>query len=170
MYKQLLQSILSNFTKILFYAAVLFGAFFLYKNYQSVLNWFRFQTQKINSDETPTPQDLINPKFVIDQKIISNYVDVLYSSMSDMGTDEIAMHRVYKNLLNTDKANTIAVWNEWNKRSYKYRRQDGVINPLFGGGELLNLYQVMQSELTNNDSEKAALINWSTIFRRAGLI
>lgn len=170
MYKELIQSILSNATKIIFYALVLFGFYWLYKNYTTVLNWFKFQFQKIKPDDTPTPQDLKNPKFVVDPKVITNYADVLYSCMADMGTDEVTMHQIFLNLRDTNRDNTIALWNEWNKRGYKYRRQDGTLNPLLGGGEKLNLYQIMQSELSDSQSEKNALVNWTTLFRRAGLI
>lgn len=166
----LFQNIVSNFTKILFYAAVLFGAYFLYKNYNQIVTWFKNKASNIATSETPTSADLKNSSYVIDKKVISNYVDILYSSMADMGTDEFKMDSVYHNLLNSNKENTIAVWNEWKNRGYKYRRQDGTINPLLGMGETLNLYQVMQSELTNNLSERNALLNWTSLFKRHGLI
>jgi hypothetical protein len=170
MFKILFQELSKNFTKIVFYAAVLFGAYFLYKNYNAVVDWIKNKFNKIDSEKVPTQSDLKNPSYVIDKKIISNYVDTLYSAIRDMGTNEFMINEVFLNLKSSAIENTVAVWNEWNKRNYSYRRLDGTINPLLGMGENLNLYDVLQSELQHNQSEKNTLINWKWLLKRAGLI
>jgi len=169
-YKLLLAEFSKNFTKILTFALVFILIYVVYRNFTKIVEWFKYQFNKVSVSETPEASDFTDPTFVIDSKIISNYVDILFTAMENMGTDEIAVNDVFLRLKNTAKENTIAVWNEWNRRGYKYRQMDGTINPLLGGGEKWNLYQVLSSELKNSQSEKNVLTNWTWLLKKHGLI
>lgn len=164
--------IFNNLGKILLYISVIIGAYFVYKDFVKIRAWFSSLFNKITISELPTKKDLVSPSYVIDNDIIRNYVDTIYSSVYAMGTNEIELNKVYQNLLNTDIKNTVAVWNEWNKRNYKYRRYDGTINNSFGS-ESINLYEILKSELTgfaSSASENNVFTNYSYLFRKAGLI
>lgn len=152
--------------KFLLLAVALYFVLFKFK---ALENWINKMFTNISKSETPTTKDLSNPNYIIDSKIISNYVSEIVASIDRVGTDEIRLDKIYKVLKNTSKQNTISVWNEFKNyqvdNGLKYERTTGTFMK-FIGDKVSNLYEVLSNELQDTQSEKNAFTNWTWLLRK----
>lgn len=161
--------ILKYIRPILIGVATFFGIILIYKNYKKITQFFTDKATNLSADETPTSQELNNPTYEISDKVIENYVSDIIIAVDGFGTDEQALDRIYKHLKNSSKKNTVKLWNAFKNRHLKYNRVTGTFYNVPLGDEM-TLYQVFRSELTNTQSEKNALTNWTWLFKKHGLI
>ena len=161
--------ILQNLKSIIITLLVIAFCIIVYLNSKKIVTWFTNIFTKVKTDDLPTTQDLKNPEYKIDSKIIKNYVDKIDGAVGRLGTDEKALDEVFQNLKSTSIENTVAVWNEFNSRNHNYSKAIGDYEAGIIFGEKLNLYEVLKSELTGlfaSQSEKNCWVNWDWLLRK----
>ncbi len=168
-----MELVLKNLKSILISLFLIAFAIIVYLNSSKLVNWFKSLFTNVSVTDTPTQKDLNTPTYKIDSKIIDNYVEKIINAIDRFGCDEKALDQVYQNLKDTDKSNTLAVWNNFKNRNLKYSSGSGHFESGIFLGKTQNLYSILKEELNPpfaSDSKKAAWVNWDWLLRtRAGL-
>jgi len=163
-----MELVLKNLKSILISLFLVAFAIIVYLNSSKLVNWFKSLFTNVSTDDLPTTKDLHTTTYVIENKIIDNYVETIINAIDQFGCDEKALDNVYKILNSTDISNTLAVWNNFKNRNLKYSSASSHFESGFFLGKTQNLHSILKSELTGlfvSQSKKNAWTNWDHLLR-----